>query len=48
MQSFIGGITASGALASGVRLFTKANFEKSDNGLRKGACTSLFTDAHIY
>ncbi|XP_058739538.1 equilibrative nucleotide transporter 3-like [Vicia villosa] len=41
IQSFIGGITASGAIACGVRLFTKFFFEKSDNGLRKGALLSL-------
>lgn len=42
MQSFIGGVTASGALACGLRLITKANFEKSDDGLRKGACMIFF------
>ncbi|XP_058739541.1 equilibrative nucleotide transporter 3-like [Vicia villosa] len=41
IQSFIGGITASGAIACAIRLFTKYYFEKSKNGLRKGALLSL-------
>ncbi|XP_058758236.1 equilibrative nucleotide transporter 3-like [Vicia villosa] len=41
IQSFIGGITASGAIACAIRLFTKYYFEKSENGLRKGALLSL-------
>ncbi|KAL1829761.1 hypothetical protein ACET3Z_008173 [Daucus carota] len=40
MQSFFGGLAASGALTSGLRLVTKAAFENSANGLRKG--TMLF------
>lgn len=36
MQSFFAGLAASGALTSALRLITKAAFEKSDNGLRKG------------
>ncbi|XP_020202654.1 equilibrative nucleotide transporter 3 isoform X1 [Cajanus cajan] len=40
IQSFFGGLAASGALASGLRLLTKWGFEKSHNGLRKG--TMLF------
>ncbi|TKY71611.1 Equilibrative nucleotide transporter 3 [Spatholobus suberectus] len=35
--SFFAGLAASGALASGLRLLTKVGFEKSHNGLRKGA-----------
>jgi len=42
MRAFIGGITASGVVACGLRLFTKYYFEKSGNGLRKGACTLFF------
>ncbi|KAK7302678.1 hypothetical protein RJT34_13571 [Clitoria ternatea] len=37
IQSFLAGLAASGALASGLRLLTKAGFDKSDNGLRSGA-----------
>ncbi|KAL3345450.1 hypothetical protein AABB24_024418, partial [Solanum stoloniferum] len=36
MQSFFGGLAASGALTSGLRLITKAAFENSNNGFRKG------------
>ncbi|KAG6468726.1 hypothetical protein ZIOFF_073419 [Zingiber officinale] len=37
LQSFLAGIAASGALTSALRLITKAAFENSQNGLRKGA-----------
>uniref|UniRef100_A0A2P2LFA3 Equilibrative nucleotide transporter 3-like isoform X2 n=1 Tax=Rhizophora mucronata TaxID=61149 RepID=A0A2P2LFA3_RHIMU len=37
VQSFLAGLAASGALTSGLRLITKAAFENSQNGLRKGA-----------
>ncbi|XP_028783212.1 equilibrative nucleotide transporter 3-like [Neltuma alba] len=37
MQSFFGGLAASGFLTSALRLITKAAFEKSKDGLRKGA-----------
>ncbi|KAK2985913.1 hypothetical protein RJ640_008129, partial [Escallonia rubra] len=37
IQSFLTGLAASGALTSGLRLITKAAFENSRNGLRKGA-----------
>ncbi|PWA94479.1 major facilitator superfamily protein [Artemisia annua] len=40
MQSFFAGLAASGALTSCLRLMTKAVFDKSSNGLRKG--TMLF------
>ena len=36
-QSFVAGVAASGALTSGLRLITKAAFEDSNDGLRKGA-----------
>lgn len=36
LQSFLAGLAASGALTSALRLITKAAFEKSANGLRKG------------
>jgi len=42
MQAFIGGITASGVVACGLRLLTKSYFEKYANGLRKGASTLFF------
>jgi equilibrative nucleoside transporter 1/2/3 len=35
-QSFFAGLAASGALTSGLRLITKAAFDKSKNGPRKG------------
>ncbi|KAK1378938.1 equilibrative nucleotide transporter 3-like [Heracleum sosnowskyi] len=41
VQSFFGGMAASGALTSALRLITKAAFEKSDSGLRKGAVMFL-------
>ncbi|XP_068334264.1 equilibrative nucleotide transporter 3-like isoform X2 [Pyrus communis] len=37
IQSFLAGLAASGALTSALRLITKAAFENSQNGLRKGA-----------
>ncbi|KAI3718806.1 hypothetical protein L6452_19690 [Arctium lappa] len=40
IQSFFAGLAASGALTSALRLITKAAFDKSSNGLRKG--TMLF------
>ncbi|KAK7317423.1 hypothetical protein RJT34_01645 [Clitoria ternatea] len=41
IQSFLAGITAAGALTSVLRLLTRASFEKSNNGLRKGALLSF-------
>lgn len=35
-QSYLAGLAASGALTSALRLVTKAAFERSSNGLRKG------------
>ncbi|KAJ6827365.1 equilibrative nucleotide transporter 3-like isoform X2 [Iris pallida] len=37
MQSFFAGLAVSGALTSSLRLITKAAFENTDDGLRKGA-----------
>ncbi|XP_031480981.1 equilibrative nucleotide transporter 3-like [Nymphaea colorata] len=37
IQSFMAGLAASGALTSALRFITKAAFENSKNGLRKGA-----------
>ncbi|KAL6975750.1 hypothetical protein U1Q18_024543 [Sarracenia purpurea var. burkii] len=37
IQSFLAGLAGSGALTSGLRLITKAAFENSKDGLRKGA-----------
>ncbi|KAI4334038.1 hypothetical protein L6164_018778 [Bauhinia variegata] len=37
IQSYLAGMAASGALTSALRLITKAAFENSKNGLRKGA-----------
>lgn len=36
-QSFFGGVAASGAITAALRFFTKAVFENSRDGLRKGA-----------
>lgn len=41
IQSFFVGLAASGALTSGLRMITKAAFDKSSNGLRKGAMLFL-------
>ncbi|KAL3596305.1 hypothetical protein D5086_007942, partial [Populus alba] len=41
VQSFFAGLAASGALTSALRLLTKAVFEKSKNGLRKGVILFL-------
>jgi len=47
LQSFFAGLAASGVLASGLRLVTKAGFESSKNGLRKGtSMLLLFTNGH--
>nr|DAD23100.1 TPA_asm: hypothetical protein HUJ06_024563 [Nelumbo nucifera] len=39
IQSFLAGLAASGALSSGLRLITKAIFNNSKDGFRKGAST---------
>ncbi|XP_057796298.1 equilibrative nucleotide transporter 3-like [Salvia miltiorrhiza] len=41
LQSFFGGLAASGALTSGLRLVTKWAFDKADDGLRKGVILFL-------
>lgn len=41
LQSFFAGLAASGALTSGLRLITKAVFDKTDHGLRKGVILFL-------
>ncbi|KAL3820623.1 hypothetical protein ACJIZ3_006528 [Penstemon smallii] len=41
IQSFFVGLAASGALTSGLRLMTKAAFDKTDHGLRKGVMLFL-------
>ncbi|OIV91609.1 hypothetical protein TanjilG_09021 [Lupinus angustifolius] len=41
IQSFLAGLAASGALISILRMLTKVAFEKSHNGLRKGAILFL-------
>ncbi|XP_076950251.1 equilibrative nucleotide transporter 3-like [Bidens hawaiensis] len=41
LQSFFAGLAASGVLTSGLRLITRAAFEKSSHGLRKGAMLFL-------
>lgn len=42
-QSFFAGLAASGALTSGLRLVTKAIFDKTDHGLRKGVSKLFLT-----
>lgn len=42
LQSFVAGFAASGALTSALRLITKAAFENSKDGLRKGASMLKF------
>ncbi|WCJ42995.1 Equilibrative nucleotide transporter 3 [Euphorbia peplus] len=41
LQSFFAGLSASGVLTSGLRLITKAAFDKANNGLRKGVVLFL-------
>ncbi|CAA0817838.1 Equilibrative nucleotide transporter 3 [Striga hermonthica] len=41
LQSFFAGLAASGALTSGLRLITKAAFDKTEDGLRKGVILFL-------
>nr|GMD63286.1 equilibrative nucleotide transporter 3-like [Ipomoea batatas] len=47
MQSYLAGLAASGALTSVFRLVTKAAFEHSSNGLRKGVILFLAISALI-
>ncbi|CAA7029762.1 unnamed protein product [Microthlaspi erraticum] len=44
IQAFMGGLGIAGALTSGFRLITKAIFDKSSNGLRKGARIATFIE----
>ncbi|BBH00807.1 Major facilitator superfamily protein, partial [Prunus dulcis] len=48
IQSFFAGLAASGALTSGMRLMTKAAFEKYHNGLRKGASIDVPCNFHTH
>jgi len=43
VQSFFAGIAASGAITAALRFFTKAVFENSRDGLRKGASMFITT-----
>lgn len=43
LQSFLAGLAASGVLTSGLRLITKATFNNSKGGLRKGASKFNFS-----
>lgn len=47
MQSFFAGLAASGALTSALRLITKASFEGSADGLRKGAILFFAISAFV-
>ncbi|KAF8112154.1 hypothetical protein N665_0066s0032 [Sinapis alba] len=47
IQSFMAGLGVAGALTSAFRLMTKAAFEKSNDGLRKGAMIFLAISAFI-
>jgi hypothetical protein len=42
LQSYLAGLAASGAITSVLRLITKAAFESSQDGLRKGASMPPF------
>lgn len=42
----MGGLGIAGALTSGLRLITKAIFDSSPDGLRKGAC-NVFPTNHL-
>ncbi|XP_027931657.1 equilibrative nucleotide transporter 3-like isoform X3 [Vigna unguiculata] len=46
IQSFLAGLAASGALASGLRLLTKVGFENSKNGLRKGTTAGIHNETN--
>ncbi|XP_030480879.1 equilibrative nucleotide transporter 3-like [Cannabis sativa] len=45
MQSFFAGLAASGVLTSGLRLVTRAAFDKTNHGLRKGTLLFLAISA---
>lgn len=47
LQSFLAGLAASGALTSALRLITKAAFENTKDGLRKGAIV-FFTISTLF
>ncbi|XP_050214177.1 equilibrative nucleotide transporter 3-like [Mercurialis annua] len=47
IQSFFGGMAAAGALTSGLRLITKAAFDKVHDGLRKGVVLFLAISAFL-
>ncbi|XP_020202649.1 equilibrative nucleotide transporter 3 [Cajanus cajan] len=47
IQSYLAGLAASGALISLLRILTKVAFEKSNNGLRKGAILFLAISTFI-
>ncbi|KAG4945522.1 hypothetical protein JHK87_041529 [Glycine soja] len=47
IQSYLAGLAASGALISILRMLTKVAFEKSNNGLRKGAILFLAISTFI-
>lgn len=47
LQAFLAGAAASGLLTSALRLITKAAFENSKNGLRKGASRFNSTLQHL-
>jgi len=46
-QSFFAGVAASGAITAALRFFTKAVFENSRDGLRKGASMWQQSDLHL-
>lgn len=48
MQSFFAGLAASGTATSALRMVTKAAFENSRDGLRKGACEIFISPVCIY
>ncbi|XP_020255152.1 equilibrative nucleotide transporter 2-like [Asparagus officinalis] len=48
IQSFLAGLAASGAMTSALRFITKAAFENSQDGLRKGASMSIKYYIRVY
>ncbi|PPS18172.1 hypothetical protein GOBAR_AA02391 [Gossypium barbadense] len=47
IQSYVAGLAASGVITSALRLITKAAFENSQGGLRKGANALTYRNLHL-
>ncbi|KAJ0242914.1 hypothetical protein HA466_0201740 [Hirschfeldia incana] len=48
IQSFMGGLAVAGALTSALRLITKAAFDNSNDGQRKGASDDILSNINIH